>query len=69
MSYAEIENEILRRKQKAIFDAVAELKKRAKAAKEIADGRHTAPHDSIMAYGQALAYADGANYLENILKK
>lgn len=69
MSYDEIENEILRRKQKAVFEAVSEFRKRAKAEREWAERSDTLYHDCILAYGRATAYDVAAEYLENILKK
>lgn len=69
MSYAEIENEILRRKQKAVFDAIAEFRKRAKTEREWAEKHDTLYHDCILAYGRATAYDVAAEYLEEILKK
>ena len=64
----EMENEILRRKQKKVFDAIAEFRKRAKVEREWAEKYNTLCHDAILALGRMKAYEDAAEYLENILK-
>lgn len=66
---AECENDVLRRKHKRIFDAIAEFRKRAKAEREWAEKHDTLYHDCILAYGRATAYEVAAEYLEEILKK
>ena len=64
----EEENAILRRKQKAVFDTIAEFRSRAKKELNFANKNGTEYHDSILALGRMKAYEDGAGYLENILK-